>query len=175
MTFAGVMYDTSERPEIIRQLPNDIDIQHEKFWWTRLYGACVCMSLLELRDAQPDQLTEGHADGYKYVCDRLGYETVGVAASEEDVLKFENTRKAVTSVHFMNDVGSGKSRGRNQIRKATHVGMLPTPEWRTKMRSLDSYFGVGRRLAFISRIYELQPHTRLERNTMVVFSEIWKR
>ena len=94
MTFAGVMYDNSDRPEIIRQLPNDIDIQHEKFWWTRACGACVCMSLLDLRDAQPDQLSEGHADDYKHVCDRLGYETVGVAASEEDDLKFSEYKKS---------------------------------------------------------------------------------
>ena len=94
MTFAGVMYDNSERPEIIRQLPNDNDIQHAKFWWTRACGACVCMSLLELRDAQPDQLTERHADCYKHVCDRLGYETVGVATSEEDDLKFSKYKKS---------------------------------------------------------------------------------
>jgi hypothetical protein len=93
MTFAGVMYDNSERPEIVRQLPNDVDIQHEKFWWNRKCGQCICLSLLELQDAKLYQLSEGQADGYKYVCDELGYDVAGVPASEEDNLKFTEYRK----------------------------------------------------------------------------------
>jgi hypothetical protein len=94
MTFAGVMYDNSERPEIVRQLPNDIDIQHEKFWWNRKCGQCICLSLLELRDAKLDEYSQGHADGYKHVCDELGYDFAGVPSSEEDDLKFTEYRKS---------------------------------------------------------------------------------
>ena len=52
------------------------------------------MSLLELRDSKLDQLTEGHTDGYKHVCDQLGYDAVGVPASERDDLKFSEYRKS---------------------------------------------------------------------------------
>ena len=48
MTFGGVMYKNAGRPEIVRQLPNDVDIQREKIWWNRSCGECICMSLLEL-------------------------------------------------------------------------------------------------------------------------------
>ena len=84
-----------ERPEILRQLPNDIDIQNEQFWWDRRNGACICASLLELRDKKSDMMSkEGDPEAYERVADQLGYDTVGVPASDDDDLKFSEYRQS---------------------------------------------------------------------------------
>ena len=100
MTFCGVMYDCPDRPEFVRQLPNDVDIQHEKFFWNLPSGECICKSLVELRDMQPDELTpEDHIDSYKEVADQLGYDILGVPATDLDNSKFDEYRRA-------NDLGN---------------------------------------------------------------------
>ena len=100
MTFCGVMYECPERPEFVRQLPNDVDIQHEKFFWNLPSGECICKSLVELRDMQPDELTpEDHIDSYKEVADQLGYDILGVPATDLDNSKFDEYRRA-------NDLGN---------------------------------------------------------------------
>ena len=91
----GVCYDNPERPEILRQLPNETDIQNEQFWWDRPNGSCICASLLELRDKTGDMMSkEGDPDAYERVADQLGYDTVGVPASDEDDLQFSEYRQS---------------------------------------------------------------------------------
>ena len=57
MKFRGVSYENADRPEIIRHLANDIDIQNETFWWDMPSGECICRSLLQLKDDKLDMLT----------------------------------------------------------------------------------------------------------------------
>ena len=93
----GLCYDNPERPEILRQLPNETDIQNEQFWWDRPNGSCICASLLELRDKTGDMMCkEGGPDAYERVAvaDQLGYDTAGVPASETDDLKFSEYRQS---------------------------------------------------------------------------------
>ena len=87
MTFRGVSYDNAERPEIIRHLANDIDIQNETFWWDLPSGECICRSLLQLMDDTLDMIIpEGSADAYQIVCSELGYDTLGIPGTEQDSL-----------------------------------------------------------------------------------------
>ena len=91
----GVCHDNPERPEILRQLPNETDIQNEQFWWDRPNGSCICASLLELRDKTGDMMSkEGDPDAYERVADQLGYDTAGVPASDADDLKFSEYRQS---------------------------------------------------------------------------------
>ena len=46
MTFRGVSHVNAERPEIIRHLANDSDIQNEILWWDMPSGECICRSLM---------------------------------------------------------------------------------------------------------------------------------
>ena len=95
MEFLGVCYDNPDRPEIMRHLPNDIDIQNEKFWWQLPSGETTCKSPVELRDGKLDMiLPEESGEAYEKVCSQLGYDTLGVPASEDDVLKFEEYRQS---------------------------------------------------------------------------------
>ena len=85
MTFRGVTYENAERPEIIRHLANDIDIQNETFWWDLPSGECICRSLLQLKDDTLDMLTpEGSADAYQIVGSELGYDILGIPGTEQD-------------------------------------------------------------------------------------------
>ena len=87
MTFRGVSYDNAERPEIIRHLANDIDIQNETFWWDLPSGECICRSLLQLMDDTLDMIIpEGSADAYQIVGSELGYDTLGIPGTEQDSL-----------------------------------------------------------------------------------------
>ena len=93
MEFLGVCYDNPDRPEILRQLPNDIDIQSEQFWWQLPSGETTCKSLIELRDAKLDMLLpEDSVDAFAKVCDELGYDKVGIPKTKDDALRFEEYR-----------------------------------------------------------------------------------
>ena len=95
MTFLGVCYENQERPEILRHLPNNIDIQNEKFWWQLPSGETICKSLIELRDGKLDMiLPEESAEACEKICLELGYEKLGVPASADGVLKFEEYRQS---------------------------------------------------------------------------------
>ena len=95
MTFLGVCYDNPDRPEILRHLPNEIDIQSEQFWWQLPWGETTCQSLIELRDSKLDMiLPEDSGEAYEKVCDELGYDTMGIPESEDDVKKFEEYRQS---------------------------------------------------------------------------------
>ena len=86
LTFKGVCYDNVERPEIVKDLPNPDDIQHERFYWEdKASGSCVCMSLVELRDATDDMLAvEGGEEALHTIADKFGYDVVGWPASRDD-------------------------------------------------------------------------------------------
>ncbi len=74
---------------------NEAEIQNEQFWWDRPNGSCICTSLLGLRDKAGDMMSkEGDPDAYERVADQLGYDTVGVPASDEDDLKFSEYRQS---------------------------------------------------------------------------------
>ena len=85
MTFRGVSYENAERPEILRHLANDIDIQNETFWWDLPSGECICKSLLQLMDDKLDTIIpEGNIDAYQIVGSELGYDTLGISGTEQD-------------------------------------------------------------------------------------------
>ena len=95
MKFLGVCYDNPERPELLRQLPNEIDIQSEHFWWQLPSGETTCKSLIELRDSTFDMiLPEDSSEAYEMICSQLGYDTLGVPKTEDDVKKFEEYRES---------------------------------------------------------------------------------
>jgi hypothetical protein len=95
LTFKGVCYDNSERPEIVCQLPNQEDIQHERFYWEDTStGGCVCLSLLELRDAKEDlTVPEGSQEALHVIADQFGYDVLGFPSTKEDEALFDEYRQ----------------------------------------------------------------------------------
>jgi hypothetical protein len=95
LTFKGVCYDNSERPEIVCQLPNQEDIQHERFYWEDTStGGCVCLSLLELRDAKEDlTVPEGSQEALHAIADQFGYDVLGFPSTKEDEALFDEYRQ----------------------------------------------------------------------------------
>ncbi len=62
-------------------MPNDVDVQHEKFWCDLPNGVSICESLLDLRDKTAYMLSkEGDPDANELIADQLGYDTAGVPA-----------------------------------------------------------------------------------------------
>ena len=72
----------------------DINIQQDPFYWEDTEkGFCVCMSLVDLRDACPDQLLEEAEDGLRALADQFGYDIVGVPATKNDEALFDEYRQ----------------------------------------------------------------------------------
>ena len=95
MRYAGVVYDHGERPELIRQLPNDgVDIQDERVYWDLPLpgGGCICKCLLELLVAQKHELAV-EEDAYRLVAAQVGFDVAGVPDSEEDSALFDDYRR----------------------------------------------------------------------------------
>ena len=94
LTFRGLVYENSERPEIRKEFVKDINIQQDPFYWKDTEkGFCVCMSLVDLRDACPDQLLEEAGDGLRALADQFGYDIVGVPATKNDEALFDEYRQ----------------------------------------------------------------------------------
>lgn len=87
--------DNAEPLEIVCQLPDDVGIQHERFYWQdSTTGECVCLSLLELRGAKDDLvLSEGSVEALHAVADEMGYDVAGFPATRDDEALFDEYRQ----------------------------------------------------------------------------------
>ena len=89
-TFKGIVFDT-DRPEIIRQMPNGgIGIQDEPVYWVLPCGRCECWSMRELAAAHDDHFAPVDSnEAYRAVAREFGYDVLGVAP-DSDVAEFRD-------------------------------------------------------------------------------------